>query len=151
MEKGQAIKSFLNLKTIAVIGVSRSKSGFGLAVYDHLKKNGYTVFPVNRKGGYSGNTKLYTSLFDIGQKIDGIVTVIPASETEIVVQEAFDLGINNIWMQLGSESQNAIDFCESKKMNSIYKECILMYAEPVNSVHKFHRWIYKLTGKYPKS
>lgn len=147
--KAESIKKFLELKNIAVIGVSRSKSGFGLAVYEHLKKNGYTVFAVNRKGGFSGNTKLYNSLFEIGQKIDGIITVVPPAETEIVVQAAFDLGILNVWMQLGSDSQNAIDFCENKKMNLINKECILMFAEPVKSIHSFHRWINKIIGKYP--
>lgn len=146
-----SIKNFLELKNIAVIGVSRSKSGFGLAVYEHLKENNYNVYAVNRKGGFCGNIKLYNSLFEIGQKIDGIVTVIPPSETEIIVQEAFDLGIENIWMQLGSDSQNAVEFCESKKMNFIKKECIMMFAEPVKSIHKLHRWIYKITGKYPKA
>lgn len=150
MTNAESIKKFLELKNIAVVGVSRSKSGFGLAVYDHLKKNGYTVFGINRKGGFCGNIRLYNSLFEIGQKIDGIVTVIPPAETEIIVQEAYDLDITNIWMQLGSDSQNAIDFCESKKMTSIYKECILMFAEPVKSIHKFHRFINKITGKYPK-
>lgn len=150
MTNAESIKKFLELKNIAVVGVSRSKSGFGLAVYDHLKKNGYTVFSINRKGGFSGNTKLYTSLFEIEQKIDGIVTVVPPTETEIVIQAAHDLEIMNVWMQLGSESKNAIDFCNSKGMNVISKECILMFAEPVKSIHKFHRFINKITGKYPK-
>ena len=145
------IKNFISLKNIAVVGVSRSKSGFGLAVYEHLKNNGYSVYAINRKGGFSGHTKLYTSLFEIEQKIDGIVTVVPPTETEIVIQAAHDLEIKNVWMQLGSESKNAIDFCNSKGMNVISKECILMFVEPVNSIHKFHRWVYKLTGKYPKA
>ncbi len=144
------ILKFLALKKIAVIGVSRSKSGFGIAVYEHLKNNGYNVYAINRKGGFSGNTKLYTSLFEIEQRIDGIVTVVPPTETEIVIQAAHDLEIMNVWMQLGSESKNAIDFCNSKGMNVISKECILMFAEPVKSIHKFHRWINKITGKYPK-
>lgn len=149
--KIEAINSFLKLKNIAVIGVSRSTKGFGVAVYNHLKHNGYTVFALNRKGGFCNTIKLYESLFKIEQKIDGIVTIIPPGETEIVIQQAKDLGINNIWMQQGSESKNAIEFCEQNKINYVAKECILMFAEPVNSIHRFHRFVNKVTGKYPKS
>lgn len=147
--KLEKINRFLNLKNIAVIGVSRSGKGFGLSIYNHLKQQGYSVYAVNRKGGFSGNIKLYNSLFDIGQNIEGIVTVVPPPETESTVQGAHDLGIKNVWMQLGSESKNAIDFCEANDINLIYKECVLMFAEPVNSIHRFHRWINKISGKYP--
>lgn len=147
--KCESIQSFLKLKNIAVVGVSRSTKGFGVAVYNHLKANGYTVFALNRKGGFSNSTKLYESLFKIENQIDGIVTIVPPVETEIVVQQAKDLGINNIWMQQGSESKNAIEFCEQNKINYVANECILMFAEPVTSIHKFHRWVNKITGKYP--
>lgn len=148
--KTESINSFLKLKNIAVIGVSRSRKGFGVAVYNHLKENGFTVFAVNRKGGFSNSTKLYQSLFKIDHQIDGIITIVPPDETEIVIHQAKDLGINNIWMQQGSESKNAIEFCEQNKINYVANECILMFAEPVNSIHRFHRLINRITGKYPK-
>ena len=148
--KSEFISSFLKLKNIAVVGVSRSTKGFGVAVYNHLKSNNITVFAVNRKGGFSGNIKLYESLFKIDQKIDGIVAIVPPSETENIVQQAKDLGINNIWMQQGSESNSAIEYCEQQNINFVINECILMFAEPVRSIHRFHRLINKITGKYPK-
>jgi predicted CoA-binding protein len=147
--KSESIQAFLKLKNIAVIGVSRSTKGFGVAVYNHLKHNGYTVFAVNRKGGFSNSIKLYESLFKIEQQVDGIITIIPPGETEIIIQQAKDLGIDNIWMQQGSQSKNAIEFCEKNKMNYVSDECILMFAEPVKSIHKIHRWVNKITGKYP--
>lgn len=149
MMKSLSIQTFLKLKNIAVVGVSRSAKGFGVAVYNHLKANDYTVFAVNRKGGFSANTKLYESLFKIEHQIDGIVTIVPPGETEIIVQQAKDLGINNIWMQQGSDSKNALEFCELNKINYVANECILMFAEPVTSIHKIHRWVNKITGKYP--
>jgi predicted CoA-binding protein len=144
-----SINKFIDLNNIAVVGVSRTGKGFGIAVYNHLKDNGYTVFGVNRKGGFSNNVKLYESLFKIEYTIDGIITVVPPAETEIVVQEAFDLGIKNIWMQLGSDSKNAVEICKEKNMNVVYNQCIMMFIEPVKSIHSFHRWINKITGKYP--
>ena len=148
MEK-ETIESFLKLKNIAVIGVSSKSKGFGVAVYNHLKDNGYTVFAVNKNGGYSGNIKLYNTLAMIDQKVDGIITVVPPSETEIVLQEANELGIKNIWMQQGSESVNALEFCKENNIDVVHNECIMMFVEPVKSIHSFHRWINKIVGKYP--
>ena len=148
--KIESIKSFIKLRNIAVIGVSRKGEGFGASVYNHLKDNGYTVFAVNRKGGFSNNIKLYTSLFKFDQQIDGIITVVPPQETEIVVHAAHDLGIKYVWMQQGSESAKAISFCEDNGIDVVHGECIMMFAEPVKGIHCFHRWIKKLAGKYPK-
>ena len=147
--KSESIKSFLKLKNIAIIGVSRTGKGFGAAVYNHLKDNGYTVFAVNRIGGFSNNIKLYTSLFKIDHPIEGIITIVPPAETEDVIQVAFDLNIKNVWMQQGSSSKNAINFCKEKGINFVSDECILMFVEPVKSIHKFHRFVNKIVGKYP--
>lgn len=149
--KSESIKSFLQLKNIAVVGVSRKGEGFGAGIYNHLKDSGYTVYAVNRIGGFSNNIKLYNSLFQIDQQIDGIITLVPPSETENLVKAANDLGIKNVWMQQGSESPDAINFCKEKKINVVHGECVLMFVEPVNSIHRFHRFINKLVGKYPKS
>ncbi|HEX9253228.1 MAG TPA: CoA-binding protein [Ignavibacteriaceae bacterium] len=145
----ESIESFLKLKNIAVVGVSSKGKGFGVSVYKHLKDNGFTVFGVNKYGGFSDSVKLYNSISMIADKIDGVITVVPPSETEVIVQEAKELGINNIWMQQGSESKNAIAFCNENKMNVVHNECIMMFVEPVKSIHSFHRWINKLVGKYP--
>lgn len=53
-------------------------------------------------------------------------------------------------MQQGSESQAAIDFCKENKIDYVSGECIMMFSEPVQSIHRFHRGIWKLIGKYPK-
>jgi predicted CoA-binding protein len=53
-------------------------------------------------------------------------------------------------MQQGSESRNAIKFCEENGISAVHNECIMMFVEPVKSIHSFHRWINKLVGKYPQ-
>ena len=71
------------------------------------------------------------------------------SQTEMVVKEANEIGVKNVWMQQGSESDEAIKYCKENGINEIHKECILMFADPVNSIHGFHRWIWKVIGKLP--
>lgn len=150
MNNSDTIRSFISLKNIAVVGVSSSGKGFGAAVFTQLKDNGYNVYPVNINGGSFQQEKLYKNLAEINNTIDGIVTVVPPKETEKVLQDVVELGIKNVWMQQGSESKKAIDYCKENNLNAVYGECILMFAEPVKSIHSFHRWIWKLIGKYPK-
>ena len=147
--QSETIKSFLETKNIAVIGVSSKGKGFGAIAYKHLKQNGYNTFPVNINGGNFENEHLYKSIKDIKNPLDGIITVVPPKVTEMIVEEANQLGIKKIWMQQGSESQTAINFCNANGIDVVYGECIMMFSEPVKSMHSFHRWLWKLLGKYP--
>jgi hypothetical protein len=35
-------------------------------------------------------------------------------------------------------------------MNLVHHECVLMFIEPVTSIHALHRWMKKLIGTYPQ-
>jgi len=148
--KLESIKSFLNSKNIAVAGVSSSGKGFGVSVLKHLRDRNYDVFPININGGNLEGEKLNTSIKSISEKLDGIVTVVPPAETEKIVVEANEAGIKRIWMQQGSESKKAIEYCKENGIDLVHGECIMMFSEPVKSIHKFHRGLNKLFGKYPK-
>jgi hypothetical protein len=47
-------------------------------------------------------------------------------------------------------SQAAIEYAVSNKVNLVAGQCILMFAEPVEGFHKFHRNLKKLFGRLPK-
>ena len=81
------------------------------------------------------------------KKIDGVILVIPPKVSEEVAKEANDLGIKSIWFQQGSSSYEAVKFCEENNIAYVRNECIMMFTEPVESIHKFHRWIWKVIGK----
>ncbi|MCX8105337.1 MAG: CoA-binding protein [Ignavibacterium album] len=149
MNSKTLIDDFLSKKEVAVIGVSSKGKGFGVAVYNQLKKAGYNVFGVNKNGGLLNENMLYKSLNDLPQKVGAVITVIPPAETEKIIDEMIELSINHIWMQQGSESKKAIEKCNVYGIKVISGECILMYAEPVKSIHSFHSWINKIIGKYP--
>jgi len=54
-----------------------------------------------------------------------------------------------VLLQQGAQSDSAIQFCKDNGMNIVHNECIMMFAEPVGSFHKFHRWVWKIIGKLP--
>ena len=150
MVSRKAIDNFLAQKKYAVIGVSRSGTKFGNTIYKELKAKGYGLYPVNAHTEKINKETCYPDLKSLPEKVDGIITVIPPVETEKIVHDAASLGINQIWMQQGSESEKAIRFCQDNKMNIIHGECILMFAEPVSILHRIHRWVWGLIGKLPR-
>ncbi len=149
MTSQESVNNFLNCKNLAVVGVSRKSSKFGNAIYKELKKKGFNVYGVNPKLENIDGDKCFSSLRELKGKVEGVVNVVSKSQTKEVVKEASEIGIKNIWMQQGSESEEAIKYCHENGINEIHKECILMFAEPVNSIHSVHRWLWKIAGKLP--
>lgn len=149
MTSQESVNNFLNCKNLAIVGVSRKKSKFGNVIYKELKKKGLNVYGVNPNMESIEGDKCYHNLKDLHGKIDAVVNVVSPAQTTEVVKEANKIGVKNIWMQQGSESEEAIQFCKENGINEIHKECILMFADPVNSIHGLHKWIWKVLRKLP--
>jgi predicted CoA-binding protein len=144
------IDDFLAQKKIAVVGVSRKKTKFGNAIFKELKKKDYRVFPVNPNMETFEGDPCYKDLKSLPEPVGGVVTCVHPGKTAEVVRDAAAAGISRVWMQQGSMSEEAVTFCKENNMTFVAGECILLYANPVESVHKFHRWIWKLIGKLAK-
>lgn len=52
-----------------------------------------------------------------------------------------------VWMQQGSHSKVAEEYCAENGIDCISNECILMFAEPAGFIHRVHRWIWSIAGK----
>ena len=150
MNQLEAVSDFLAQRTLAVVGVSRNQRKFGFMVYQALKTRGYRVLPVNPHAEVIAGEQVYKTLDSLPQKVDGVLVVVSPLHAQQVVREAFEAGIRRVWLQQGSESSGAVRFCEERGMNVVYGKCILMFTEPVTSIHKLHRWMWKITGKIPR-
>jgi predicted CoA-binding protein len=150
MTSKAVVDDFLGQKTMAVVGVSRGGKKFGNAIMKDLKEKGYRVFPINPNAETIDGERCYPSLEDLPERPGAVITVVPPAATENVVREAKAAGIERVWMQQGSESETAIRYCQENGIEVVHGECILMFAEPVGSVHRFHRWIWKIFGKLPR-
>ncbi len=145
-----AIESFFSSKKLAVVGVSRSGKKFGNSAMKELKSRGFKVYPVNPNADKINGEVCYRSLNSLPEKVDGAVIIVPPNEAGKVVRDAAAAGISQIWLQQGSQSNDAVRFCESSGINAVYGECILMFTEPVAGFHKFHRTINKIFRRLPK-
>ncbi len=143
----KAIQDFINSKNIAIVGYSRSGKKFGNIAYNELSKKDYKLFPVNPYESEIKGVKVYPNLSSIKEKVDAVFIAVPSAQAIPVLEEAHSLGINNIWIQRGGESDEINNFAKDLGLNIVTGKCILMYAQPVKSVHAFHRAIAKLFGK----
>jgi len=117
----------LNTRNIfAVVGVSSNLKKYGYKVFNNLKTTGYSVYAINPNVDHIGDVKVYNSLKDLPEKIDVVVCIVPPKITLDIVKQAKELDIKNIWMQPGSESEEAINFCKEEKINLIYNQCIII-------------------------
>lgn len=145
-----AVADFVSQRKLAIVGVSRGGAKFGNLALSALKAKGYRVFPVNPGAGEIGGERCYSSLRTLPEAVGGVLVVVPPQQAEQVVREAAAAGIGRVWLQQGAESPAAVRFCRENGMQVVHGECILMFAEPVNSFHRWHRWLWKVLGKLPK-
>ena len=75
--------------------------------------------------------------------------IIPPERVLDVIPDLVKHKIQQVWLQQGSDSPEVIQQLKDNKIEIISHECILMFIEPVKSIHRFHRWIWKIAGKYP--
>lgn len=144
------VDDFIACRNLAVVGVSRNPRKFGNAIFKELRKKNYNVFPINPNMNEIEGINCYPDLTSVKEKIDGVILSIPPEKTLPLVHEAHKNGISRIWFQQGSSHKDSIKYCEDMGIKYVKDECIMMFAEPVGSVHKFHKWIWKIFGKLPK-
>ena len=111
---------------IAVVGVSRNPEKYGNKVFFDLLEAGYKVYAIHRDGGAIGEHKRYPDLASLPETPDVVNVVVPSVVTEGIVRECKERGITKVWMQPGSESRQAIDFCQENGIAVLHGVCIMI-------------------------
>jgi predicted CoA-binding protein len=142
-----SIQDFITGKRIAIAGASRSPGKFGNAAGIELKARGYEVFLVHPEALEIDGQPCYPSLAALPEKVDGVLVSVPPSKAGEVMRQASAAGVQNVWLQAGAETPELLDLGKELGLNLVSGKCILMYAQPVRSVHLVHRWVCKLTGQ----
>ncbi len=146
----RAIEKFFASTAYAVVGVSADRNKFGNRVFRVMKEREFEVYPVHPTRETVEGVSCFPSVLEVPESVKSIVTVVPPHVTEEVLVQAMRRGVEAVWMQPGSESKDAVEIAQKYQMAVVHRECILMFLEPVRSVHALHRWINKLVGAYPK-
>ena len=136
------VKSFLDQKRIAVVGVSdKRETGCNLA-YKNFKQNGYQVYAVNpRIPAYDGDV-CYADLKSLPDKPDAVFILANPKVTEQIVGQCVELGIKHVWMHcmmgtksglaagMTSVSQSAVAMCNANGIEVIPGTCPNQFLKP---------------------
>jgi uncharacterized protein len=125
-DKSSLIEEFITQKTFAVIGASDNTSKYGYKIFKNLQNRGYKVYPINPRLKEIEGTRCYPRITDIPEKVEVADFVVPPSVTEEILKECERLEISRVWLQPGSESKKAIDFCYQHNMKVLYDLCVIM-------------------------
>lgn len=122
----ELIKGFMARKKFAVIGATDNVEKYGNRIFKNLLKRGYEVYPVNPNLKEIDGVKCYPKLSDVPVKVDVVDFVVPPAVTEATLKDCKKLGLDNIWLQPGSESDVAIAFCRQNDLKVVYGTCVML-------------------------
>jgi len=115
-------EEFLSHKNLALIRLSAQSPVMGVKMDEELRPKGYDVSVV-----YLNTSEADPAIGDVKDKVDGAIIAVPRAE-----------------------SKEAVALAEERGVPVVSKACVLMYAQPVKSVHAFHRGLWKMFGLLQK-
>ncbi len=149
MTSKRAVEDLLEQKSLAIVGVSRSGKGFGNMAVRELQANGHRVYPVHPTPEAVQGLPCFPDFKSLPEPVGGLLIVVPPDQTEAVVRKAAPAGVRRVWMQQGSSSPKALQFCAENGIEAVHGECILMFLRQGPKIHRFHHWLWGVLGKLP--
>ena len=154
MTSMQQIQEFLDLKRFAVVGVSRQPKDFSRTLFREFLARGYQPVPVNPDADEIDGQRCFPRLQEIQPPVDGVLFMTAPAVTDTLVRDCPGAGIKRVWMfrggGIGAATPAAIQFCESQGIPVIPGECPFMYLPGGAWFHRFHGFVKKITGSYPR-
>ena len=148
------VEDFLALKRIAVVGVSRDPKHFNTELWQEFRQRRYEAIPVNPAAKELDGQRCYASVKDIKPPVEGVLIMTPSRQTDDIVRDCAEAGVKRVWlyggMAPGAATKSAVALCEEKGIDVVQGLCPYMFLPGTPSFHAPHRWIKKLTRRYPK-
>ena len=117
--------------TVAVVGATDARFKYGSTIYRDLKRKGFVVYAVNPLRDTVDGDTCYPDLAALPEPPTIINIVIPPVRTMRVLEQAVELGYDNVWIQPGAADDAVRDFVAANDMNALIDACIMVEARPV--------------------
>ena len=125
MNSIEDIKKIIQMKTIAVVGMSPKPERPSHYVSMYMKEQGYDIIPVNPGHDVIAGMKSYPYLLDIPNTID-VVDVFRRSEYVLPIAEsAVTVGAKALWLQDGVINEDGAALAEKAGLLVVMDDCML--------------------------
>ncbi len=111
--------------TFAVVGATENRNKFGYKIYRMLKGHNKVALPVNPRYQTIDGDKCYPSIGEIDPKPEVVVSVVPPTVTDSLIDTCIEEGVGFLWLQPGTYTQETIQKAEKNGLTVIYGACIL--------------------------
>jgi uncharacterized protein len=119
------IRKILELKNIAVVGMSNTEGRPANFVPKYLIENGYNVISVNPTTTEVLGRKSYSKVSDVPEQVDIVDVFRKSEDVPPVVDDAIKKkGIKVIWMQSGIYNEEAERKAKENGIDVVYNRCM---------------------------
>jgi thioredoxin len=123
-----------NLRTVAVVGLSKNQEKASYQVAEYLQKAGFNIVPINPSADKILSEKSYKSLQEIPNERAQTVEIVdifrPSEEALAIVEYAVELKrrhgrLSVVWMQLGIVNEVAAQKARKEGITVIMDKCMM--------------------------
>jgi predicted CoA-binding protein len=121
----EAVRKILeSTKTIAVVGLSDKPDRDSHEIAGYLQEAGYRIIPVNPNVRQTLGEKAYKSLREVPDHIDVVQIFRRPEEVPAIVDDAIAIGAKVVWMQPGTENEEAAERAEAAGLKAVMGACM---------------------------
>lgn len=117
-------RMYRTTSTIAVVGASADRTKPAGEIPRFLQLVGFTIRPVNPRGGFILGEPVARTLTTVRRPIDIVDVFRPAEEVPDIARAAVEIGAKILWMQVGVESDEGKSIAESAGMTVVMNRCL---------------------------
>ena len=121
----EEIIEILNLKKVAVIGMSKHQEKAAHFVPKYLSENGFDIIPVNPNSDEILNKKCYKEINDIKDDVDIVDVFRPSEDVLPFVKDAIKKNPKVIWLQEGIHNEEAENLAREHGIKVVFNRCML--------------------------
>ena len=119
------IKKILELKNVAVVGMSRHSEKAAHFVPKYLHENGFNITPVNPTSDKILEKKCYDKINDVPDEIDIVDVFRPSDQVLPIIKEAIKKNPKVIWLQEGIHNHEAEQLARDAGIDVVFNRCML--------------------------
>lgn len=123
-------------------------------LFREFRARGYDPVPVHPVNDDIDGVPCARSLGAIDPPVDSVLFMTKPEVTRALLRECVDAGVKRVWLYRasgkGSVSPEALAFCEANGIAVVPGECPFMFFPEPGLVHRFHGFVKKIAGAYPR-
>ena len=151
----EVIENFLAQKRFALAGLSRNAGSDSRRLFEELRNRGYDIVPLNPNAIQMDGQRCFSRVQDIQPPVQGVLVMTSPQVAETVVNDCVAAGIRRIWLYRGaagkgSVSERALAVCKQRGIEVVAGQCPFMFLPGSAGVHRFHGFVRKIIGRYPR-